>query len=135
MPLLEWHDSLSVCIHNIDEQHHHLMKTINTLYDALYEDDSNTIICNTISKIQRSLTAHFHVEESLMEKYHYPEAPLHKSEHDAFTQKMNKLNINPEAYDTADPIDLINMFNHWLVNHMNVTDKSLGEHLVSCGAS
>ncbi|WP_291326957.1 bacteriohemerythrin [Desulfovibrio sp. UCD-KL4C] len=130
MPMLEWNDSLSINFSEIDEQHKNLITMINNLYDIMtLNNDSNQSVHDIISDLHNYTIEHFGTEEKFMEKYNFPEAPAHISEHKEFISKISEVeNLCSDASDNIS-MDILNYLSTWIVQHINDTDKKMGEFI------
>ncbi|WP_027183280.1 bacteriohemerythrin [Desulfovibrio inopinatus] len=133
MAILEWSESLSVNIHIMDEQHHQLLRMVNTLYDAMQNQTNTDPVHSILEQMHQYAITHFGTEEAFMEQHTYPEILPHKEEHQKFIDKISQIRLHEQTETAANSIDLINFLSNWLVDHIHGTDKKLGAYLASCG--
>ena len=87
--MIEWNDSLSVHVMEIDNQHKGLIDLINDIYELIRSgiDDKMQVI-SIISDLRAYTVVHFGTEERYMDSYDYPDIQLHKNEHKYFVDKV-----------------------------------------------
>ncbi len=133
MSMLEWNDSLSVKVPDIDEQHKSLVNMVNTLYDAMKDKADGTILLGIVNDMRQYTEVHFSTEERYMERYADPEFVRHKAEHVDFIAKVNQVESDCKSGKCSLSMDILNFLSSWLVTHINGTDKKMGAFLVKQG--
>lgn len=131
MAMLEWNDSLSVNVAEIDAQHKGLVDMINKLYDSMRQEHSASVLLDIVDDMQNYAVVHFGTEERHMDEKAYPGASAHKAEHAAFVEKVVQVNAGCREGTTALSMDILNFLSGWLVTHINGEDKQLGAYLNS----
>ena len=90
-PYFEWDEEYSVRNKFIDNQHKNILIAINTLIDAINNEQPEKLC----SKLHRALIAyaerHFSHEEALLEKHNFSNLEKHKKSHQYFVQKVNEI--------------------------------------------
>ncbi len=126
MSLIDWDESFSVNIEEIDEQHKKWIAMINDLHDSLLKDDNNEInhtAVKTMESMKEYVRDHFMYEEDYMRIINYPDLADHQNIHCKFYEqfsryyddmKSNKILLNTEIMKT-----LIN----WLKSHILEEDS------------
>lgn len=115
----------TVGIPSIDVQHKRLVELL-----VMAADDVRLGKYDNLDKIFDEIfdytKYHFLHEEKLMRDFGYPEFETHRTEHNAFTTKVNKLyevyladRKNPE---TTAPM-MVNMLSVWLKHHIQKEDR------------
>ncbi len=133
MALVNWNNNLSVNIKSLDNQHKKLIGVINELHDAMKEGQANNIISKVLLDLSNYAKIHFQSEEALFEKYNYPEKITHKKEHDAFAKKVEKYIDDYKNGKTNLSIEVINFLTHWLINHIQKSDRAYSDFLNNHG--
>jgi hemerythrin-like metal-binding protein len=133
MPILEWSDSLSVNVRDIDAQHMDLVAMANRLHDGMLSEQSPAFLQGVLGEMGQYAVAHFGTEERYMDAHGYPERAAHKTEHRDFVEKVQRLAADGASGKCALSMDILNFLCNWLVTHINGTDKALGAFLNGCG--
>jgi len=121
-PLIVWDDSIATGIEIIDEQHKELIRLINRLNSAMQQGKGKAVVGEILDEVGRYATYHFNHEESLFDKYGYPEVEDHKAVHrDLLGQAMDFI----ERFQSGQigmSHDLFFFLKDWLVNHIKGVD-------------
>lgn len=132
---IEWDNKYSIGIEKIDNQHKKLIDFANRLYEGCKsgkvqaEEAFKSTIKDTVDYVKE----HFSTEEGLMLKYEYPDYHLHKAEHNKFTKRVLD---DVTAYMENRPFvanSFVRFLKDWLLSHIALTDKRLGEYLIKKG--
>ena len=123
MALIQWDDSLSVNIVEIDKQHQKLIALINELGDAMSLGQGRTVVGKIISALLEYTETHFKAEERYFTVFGYPEATGHKKEHAKFIAKVSEFKERVEKGQLALSIDVMNFLSDWLRHHIKGVDK------------
>ncbi len=128
MNIVNWDISLSVGIDKIDDQHKWLIDLINKLHENINCKSEDLINRSIIELYQHTLT-HFDDEDNLMKKYMYNGRDEHNKEHENFRKSLNTIMskfVRKEEYITESTVAFLI---DWFVDHVDKTDKKLGEHI------
>ena len=82
MAMFEWIPEIAIGNEVIDNEHKHLIKLLNTAYEAI--DIDNIAVTLILDELLEYTQYHFKHEEELMEELNYPYLEQHKSEHAEF---------------------------------------------------
>jgi hemerythrin len=126
MAFIEWKDSFSVGIKEIDLQHQKLIGMINNLHDAMRQGKGKDVLGEIIKGLVDYAGTHFLTEEKYFDKFGYPEADSHIGEHTAFTQKVAEFKDGFNAGKVSLSITVMDFLSSWLRNHIKVVDKKYG---------
>jgi len=125
--MMNWHESFSVGVRMIDDQHQKLFALINELIVALNTQQQEEVFQRTLDAVLDYTKMHFKTEEELF-KIH-PHFKEHRSIHCQFVENIKKLAIdyNGDANESFQKLlgDLI----AWLQNHILKTDISFFSEL------
>ncbi len=131
--MLDWSDSLSVHVEEIDAQHKSLVGMVNRLYDAMTANHSKQALTEIVNDMREYSEVHFATEEQYMDRCNYPDRDAHKSEHRDFIAKAAEVERDYRQGKISLSMDVLNFLSNWLVTHINDTDKKLGEFLSTQG--
>jgi hemerythrin len=123
MAFIEWNDSYSVGVNEIDMQHQKLVGMINDLHDAMRMGKGKDVLGEIIKGLVGYAVTHFQTEEKYFDQFGYPEAGSHKGEHSAFTQKVAEFKAGFDAGKLALSITVMDFLSNWLRNHIKGVDK------------
>lgn len=131
MKKIQWNDRLSIGVELIDDQHKQWIEHYNTTKAAMALREGPGQIPNELQFLIDYTNTHFATEESLMEKYSYPETDAHKSLHNSLKKTLGNL-VNEFEEEGATHVlsDSIDTFmGNWLENHIQEVDMKLGAFL------
>ncbi|MFZ5799128.1 MAG: hemerythrin [Desulfobulbus sp.] len=123
MALIQWNDSLSVNIAEIDQQHRKLISLINDLNEAMSKGQGRTVVGKIIQGLTEYTKSHFALEERYFVAFNYPETSRHKKEHAEFIAKVSEFRDEYEKGRLALSIDVMNYLSDWLRHHIKGVDK------------
>lgn len=128
---IQWDQSLSVGIDEIDNQHKELFNRVNALLDACNQGKGKQVVGEIIDFLGDYVITHFGAEERYMQQYNYPDYDAHKAMHDGFIDSFGQLK---KKFESEGPgIQLVLQTNRtvvdWLIKHIGNTDKALGAFL------
>lgn len=130
---LEWLDSYSIAIEEIDNQHKKLLTIANELYDLATGDSEN--YKNEVSKALKKLTDyteyHFSYEEKFQRIYDYPQTDFHKLQHDQFIQQVNSQIKKLATPAQTDGLSFYDFLVTWVLNHIAKSDKVWADFVVA----
>ena len=128
---VKWTEDLSVGVDVIDTQHKELFETADTLLGAVERGEGFSEVTKVVAFLEEYVENHFQMEEMYMKRYTYPDYPRHKIEHTTFIndfydlrQELDNDGVTPEL-----TVRLADRVSDWLVNHIGLMDKALGEFL------
>jgi hemerythrin len=123
MALMQWNESLSVGVAEIDNQHQTLVSMINELSDAMKQGKGKDVVGKILNSLISYTVTHFQTEEKYFDLYRYPETAGHKKEHAAFVQNVSDFKDGFAKGKLSVTIELMNFLSDWLKNHIKGTDK------------
>lgn len=131
---IKWDKSYEVGVDEIDEQHHILVNTLNDASELLEKEYSLENLQNITKDLLSYALYHFETEEELMSEYGYnrekvDEYEKHMKQHRDFSNKVLEIRDSLKNGNLIEKEKLIKFLVSWLINHINKTDKKLGEFL------
>jgi hemerythrin-like metal-binding protein len=118
---LDWDESLSMCIPEIDSEHRRFIRLVNDLNEAIVDRLGRVELQKRMQRILDDAAEHFAHEEALFRKWHYPNAEEHAMKHAAVTRALH---------------DIMGQFNHngseyeWVAAGLKVK-QALVDHLLN----
>ncbi len=131
--LINWNDSFSVSVTEIDLQHQKLISMINDLHDAMKARKTKEVLGEIIDGLIDYTEDHFSIEETYFAQFNYPETALHKKEHSDFVAKVKDVKKGFDEERLMLSMDIMNFLKDWLQNHINGTDKKYSQFFNSKG--
>lgn len=119
-------------IHDLDEQHHGLTRTLNRLNSASLSNQPKEEILDLFDELIREAASHFETEELYMIHYNYPEQGAHIKEHIELVKVAEKM--RDQLSSSGDKLNLQSI-RDWLLNHIQYSDKPLAEYLICQGVN
>ena len=131
--IIKWQNSYSVGIKLVDEQHKELIKLTNKLFlsCSLGQDQLTSVFMTTIHEAIDYVVYHFGTEEKIMERVNYPHIEIHRNEHKEFAREVLLQVEDFKSGKTTAPLSFVNFLKDWVLNHVAVSDKKMGDYLVT----
>ncbi len=126
MVFLKWHDSFSIGIPKVDEQHRQLVELLNSFYSSMYMGEGRKMVGKTLNELARYTQTHFSYEEKQMIRYQYPGYVDHKEIHAKMTARVFQLIDDFEHGNIYNPVQVANFLKNWLTKHILGTDMKFG---------
>jgi len=133
MALIQWDNSFSVNITEIDKQHQKLIVLINSLNDAMKEGRGKDVLSQIIDNLFAYAGEHFANEEKYFDKFGYPDAVSHKLEHTNFVKKISEFKNGFHNGHLALTIEVMHFLKDWLKNHIQGIDKKYSPFFIEKG--
>lgn len=127
MQYIDWSDSFSVKVAELDAQHKMLVSMINRLHDAMLANKGRGILRDIVTELSEYVRHHFAAEERYMRLFDYPEYRLHKLEHDQFAAETDELKRRVEGGAFVLTLEVLNMLKEWLQNHILGADMKYAD--------
>lgn len=135
MTLMDWNDSFSVGIREIDTQHKRLIDLINQLYRGIMLEQGDEVIGGTLDELVNYTVNHFGYEEKLFDKHGYPDKEEHLAKHKILIQQVTEhcQKFQETGGDMQVGNALLTFLKDWLTKHIRGVDKKYSEFLNSKG--
>ena len=133
--IVNWRPSYSIGINLIDEQHKKLINLTNRLFRSCMsgqgQENSRSIFIDTLHVAVDYVGYHFGTEEKIMERVNYPQFKEHKKQHTDFVKEVfiKVDDLNSGKY--PNPISFVYFLKEWVLHHIAVRDKKMGEYLLA----
>jgi hemerythrin len=128
MALFEWNDSLSVKVHEMDEQHKKLIGLINSLNEAMAKGKGADALKKVLEDMINYTVEHFGNEEKYMAAFNYPGTFMQKQEHKKFIDKTRELQKGLAEGKLMLSMETMNFLKDWLQKHIMGMDKQYSKY-------
>ena len=135
--MVEWQDSLSIGVLEVDIQHKLLFDKFNAFLLACENQTESEPdgILRLFWFLEAYTITHFNEEEKLMQRVAYPDYLKHREKHLAFAAEVAKLKEqlrNEGATRTL--VSTMTMFiTSWLLEHISTMDRAIGRFVNASG--
>lgn len=126
-----WNNALLTGVKQFDDQHKELVGMLNKLHRAMKNRETKEVLEKILFELVDYTGNHFSSEESLFDKYNYPESAEHKKHHQALLSQVTDFIEKYEEGKAALGVDLLAFLRDWVVNHILGTDKKYSEFFKS----
>lgn len=120
MALMEWDETMSVGVEELDAQHQQLIILINEAYEATQEHDDD-VLTSLITKMQDYAKLHFATEEGYLKKYKFPDVEGHKFHHAKFNTDV--ATFKKKQFERTNLSQIFIYLSRWLTSHILDEDK------------
>jgi len=129
MEKVQWLESMSIGVDEIDRQHKMLLCLVNETWETAQRPDAAAQTGATLRRLCDYVIDHFAAEEALMDPEAYAQYDRHIQEHiDCSMRALDFL----EAYSEGKNVSLSDFLEFavgWVRHHIQETDKTLGDFL------
>ncbi len=126
---LAWSHACVVGVQAMDDQHGILMDTVNELRTQLLQGSDRASISQQLERLVEFTAMHFSCEESLLERYGYPEVEPHRTEHQRLMNEVRQALERTQHDGDADLQPLLDLLRGWYVDHVETLDRPYGAWL------
>lgn len=133
MDFINWNNTYSIGVRNIDNQHKKLVDIINQLNKSMESGAKKESLAQIIFELVSFINTHFKFEEELMAKYNYNDYDSHRYEHEKLVDEIKRFY---DDFKSGLPVlnsEIMNFLRSWLMDHIFVNDKKFGKFLQSLG--
>ena len=126
---IDWSDTLSVGVAQMDDQHKELFKRISALLEGMLGGSGASDVPALLGFIAEYVEYHFADEEKLMKSRGYPKFEAHKQLHENFKAEFQSIaaRITGEGLTASLLILLQDRVITWLVEHIGRVDRQYGD--------
>ncbi|MBT4264331.1 MAG: bacteriohemerythrin [Deltaproteobacteria bacterium] len=117
----------------IDEDHRKLYTFIDKLKQSIDSGKGKTSALEIIGELASYTQWHFRHEERLMQEYGYPNQAEHETTHNQLIDQVSEVIRGIQEDEKDISIDLMQILQEWLKNHILDSDKQLADFLNSLG--
>ena len=130
--IVAWQNFYSIGIGLVDEQHKDLINLTNKLFESCLagKDKTRKAFIDTVHEAVDYTAYHFSTEEKLMKRVNYPEFQHHKREHQEFVLEVVAKVEEFNSGKLFAPLGFVYFLRDWVLHHIAVSDKKMGNHLL-----
>lgn len=125
---MDWKQTFSVGIPEIDAEHQILVRCITILEDVADEKQSWIEVHSALDQLSNYADTHFKVEEALMQICQYPSLEEHIAEHRYFCEHIDDLKRKALSVNVREPMN--DFLRTWLANHIMGRDRHYAEWII-----
>ena len=129
MSLLEWRDEYAVGVADVDHEHQEMIELINQVHDELQDPQSGVGIDRFLGEIFAKISAHFALEERIMQEARYEEYAAHKEDHEKLLDELRDLMDDYEQQGKFNEVILGRTLSDWFGIHFRTFDARLHHKL------
>ena len=125
MALIEWRDEFCNGVPGVDYEHQELIRQINAIYALIDDKADKESVIDGLGDIYGSISAHFALEERMMERHKYDHYKEHQADHERLLDDIQDIT---EAYEKASELDdegFKQRLNDWFKIHFATHDSRL----------
>ena len=123
MACVQWNESYSLGIKEIDDQHQKLAGIMNKLCDSIDRKSEKEDIAGILDEMADYAESHFSTEEEYFHKFHYVKTAEHEAEHQVFRDKVKALKWDLREGEESVSTDAISFLGEWFIDHTQDEDK------------
>jgi hemerythrin len=135
MSCLRWSDDFLVGVADVDRQHRRLVEMVNELHSAMLEGRGKDVLGGTLVGLVDYTVTHFATEEAYFDRFGYPGAVEHKTQHQGFVEKVADFKQGFDEDRLMVTLDVMDFLSTWLVEHIKGSDKAYGPFLNERGVN
>ena len=119
---MTWSEELSVDVAEIDAQHQELIQLLNELFDAVKKGRGRDIVETVVDRMADYTKFHFGIEEKYFDELGYPDAKMHKMEHQVFIDRVAEFRTQIGAGELGVSIRILRFLGDWIGDHIQGSD-------------
>nr|WP_321257784.1 bacteriohemerythrin [uncultured Pseudodesulfovibrio sp.] len=120
MPLMQWDETMSVNVDELDKQHQELITLINESFEAIQRHDEPALSL-LIKKMRTYAAMHFETEEKYMRENNFSDLENHIKLHRKFNEDVDEFQRN--LFNKTNLSQVFVFLSRWLTNHIMEQDK------------
>jgi len=130
MALIEWRKEFCTGVAGVDYEHEELINEINEIYKLIDDKADRENIIDKLGDIYGSISAHFALEEQMMEKHGYDHFKEHQADHERLLDEIQDITEEFESADLKsgselDATSFKQKLNDWFQLHFSTHDARL----------
>ncbi len=129
MPLIEWSETFSVGMPEVDHEHREMIDLINALHARMSEEASDDAVLAFLGEIHARISSHFALEEKIMREARYAGYGSHKQDHERLLDEIRDLMDERETGTEFDEAAFAARLRAWFTEHFRSEDARLHKYL------
>ena len=125
MSLIEWDDRFSVGVASVDHEHRQLIALINATHARLRRSGAEDDVLDFLGEIYTRISAHFALEERLMQEKHYDQYSGHKTDHERLLDQIRDMMDDYEDKNSFNEAQFSDKLQAWFTGHFRTHDARL----------
>ena len=125
MALIEWRKEFCTGMPGVDYEHEKLIEQVNSVYAMIDNKADKESVIDSLGDIYGSISAHFALEEQMMEKHGYDQYKEHQADHERLLDDIRDITDEFEDATELDEQKLKQRLNDWFQSHFKTHDSRL----------
>lgn len=128
---IQWDESLSLGIEEIDNQHKSIIEQFARLSEAVHSGVAKELIEELVFFLDEYAQVHFAAEEKYMVEYGYPRIDDQRREHGEFSRDAGefKRRLKQEGSTHEIAIVVTGKMVRWIIQHIRNHDRDMAEFI------
>ena len=125
MSLIEWREEYCTGIEGVDFEHEELIRQINEVYQLIENQGDRELVIDSLGEIYGSISAHFALEEQMMQRHNYDHYQQHRTDHERLLDDIRDITEEFEQSISLDDAKLKQKLADWFQLHFKTHDSRL----------
>ena len=125
MALIEWREEFCTGMPGVDFEHEQLIEQVNSIYAMIDDKADRESVIDSLGDIYGSISAHFALEEQMMEKHGYDQYREHQADHERLLDDIRDIADDYENASELDDQKFKQRLNDWFQLHFKTHDSRL----------
>ncbi len=125
MALIEWRKEFCTGVAGVDYEHEELINEINEIYTLIDDNADKENVIDKLGDIYGSISAHFTLEEQMMEKHGYEYFKEHQADHERLLDEIQEITEEFESTSGLDTDKFKQKLSDWFQLHFSTHDARL----------
>ncbi len=125
MALIEWREEYCTGMPGVDYEHEKLIEQVNSIYAMIDDKTDKESVIDSLGDIYGSISAHFALEEQMMEKHGYDQYRQHQADHERLLDDIRDIADDYEKATELDEQEFKQRLNDWFQLHFKTHDSRL----------
>jgi len=121
--LVQWDDSYSLGLEQIDAQHKVLFEIINHLWSAIVRRAKGAEMQKILDELEHYSVTHFSAEEAFMQSEGFAGLEAHRRQHAQFVARIRAAREDLRQGKEIS-LDLLHFLSDWLAKHIQAEDRA-----------